>query len=451
MTQQLAEGDLYSGAPRRRSTDRSVAAMAPSLDLRVRGIGQSATMAINARCEELRRDGHRVYRLGLGQSPFPIPDPVVKELRDHATAKSYLPVMGLPELREAVASYRRRRFGNEARAEDVLIGPGSKELMFLLQLCFYGDMVIPVPAWVSYAPQAHIVGRRVELLPTAEEDRWLLRPERLYQLCRQDPDRPRVLVLNSPSNPTGTSYSDDQLGELAEVAAAHRVIVLSDEIYGELHHDGGHASMARHHPEGTIISSGLSKWCGAGGWRLGTFTFPPQLAWLRDAMGAVASETYTSVSAPIQYAAVRAFEFGPEVQDYLQRARRVLKALGNWMVDELRGAGIGVQRPDGGFYLYVDFRPVGEQWWPDGITGAELCEALLRDTGVAVLPGSDFGRPAHELSARLAYVDFDGGAALEAARRSDVDLAFLERYCTPVVEAVRLIAAWTRDEVEPRR
>jgi aspartate aminotransferase len=132
----------------------------------------------------------------------------------------------------------------------------------------------------------------------------------LAVLAKEDPGRPRIVILNYPSNPTGTTYQTGRLKLLGKVARQHRVILLSDEIYGELHYQGRHVSVARFYPEGTIISSGLSKWCGAGGWRLGTFTFPPSLNWLLEAMAAVASETYTSTSTPVQYSAVRAFRGG---------------------------------------------------------------------------------------------------------------------------------------------
>ncbi|MDR7513138.1 MAG: pyridoxal phosphate-dependent aminotransferase, partial [Armatimonadota bacterium] len=284
-----------------------------SLNLNVRGLKPSPTLAIQAECEALARQGRRVLRLGLGQSPFPVPEPVVETLRANAHRKEYLDVRGLQALREAVAEYHRRRHGVPCAPDDVLVAPGSKELMFLLQVAYYGELVVPTPAWVSYVPQAQIVGRRVTLLPLAgRADGWRLQPGRLEALCAEDPDRPRILILNYPSNPTGVTFSADELASIAEVARRYRIVVLSDEIYGELHHQGRHVSIARYYPEGTIISGGLSKWCGAGGWRLGTFAFPPAMAPLRDAMAAIASETYTSTSAPIQYAAVRAFQGGLE-------------------------------------------------------------------------------------------------------------------------------------------
>ena len=109
----------------------------------------------------------------------------------------------------------------------------------------------------------------------------------MQALCEQDPGRPRLLILNSPGNPTGFSYSEDQLRSLAEVLRRYQVLALSDEIYSGTHFDNGHVSLARHYPEGTIISNGLSKWCGAGGWRLGYFVFPEKLDWLVDAMSVV--------------------------------------------------------------------------------------------------------------------------------------------------------------------
>jgi aspartate aminotransferase len=417
------------------------------LNLNVRGLPTSATVAINERSDALRRAGRRVFKLGLGQSPFPVPECVVEELRRNAHRKEYLPVKGLRELREAVAGHYRRTFDIECSPDDVLVGPGSKELMFLLQLVYYGDLVIPTPSWVSYAPQAQIIGRQVRLLPTYYRNRWRLSPEQLEELCRSDPGRPRIVVLNYPSNPTGASYTDRELRRLADVAQRYRVILLSDEIYGKLHHEGRHTSAVRHYPSGTIFSSGLSKWCGAGGWRLGVFVFPPHLHWLRDAMAAVASETFTSTSAPIQYAAVRAFKANGELDRYLFQSRRILRALGRRLTSMVKAAGAEAVAPDGAFYLFPRFKPLSAKFRVRGIvTAAQLCERLLEDTGVAILPGSEFGRPPAELTARIAYVDFDGARVLEAAafvpEREELSEAFLREHCSDTLEAVERLCNW---------
>lgn len=416
------------------------------LNLNVRGMKQSATVAINERSNALLAEGRAVYKLGLGQSPFPVAEPVVEALRQNAAEKDYLPVCGLKPLRDAVAAYHKRTDGVERTGDDVLIGPGSKELMFLLQLTYYGDLVIPTPAWVSYAPQARIIGRRVELLETSQADGWQLSPARLEAFCAEDPDRPRLVILNYPSNPTGGTYKLDDLRALAKVAKKYRVVLLSDEIYGELHHKGQHVSIARFYPEGTIISSGLSKWCGAGGWRLGTFLFPPSMRWLLDAMAAAASETYTSTSAPIQYASVTAFHPSEEIEDYLVRSRRILGALGRWCHRTLTAAGIRCAAPTGGFYLFPDFSAFQQPLAARGLFDSpSICRALLDETGVAILPGSEFGRPASELTARLAYVDFDGARALEAVAglsRDAINEAFLRQHCPKVTDAIDAMCSW---------
>jgi len=420
------------------------------LNLNVRGMAPSATVAINELSDELLAQGRKIFKLGLGQSPFPVPPSVVEELKANAHQKAYLPVKGLPELRNSVADYHRQAEGIACSGNEVLVGPGSKELMFLLQLVYYGDLVVPSPSWVSYAPQAQIIGRQIEWIRTRREDGWRVTPDQLLALGQRDSDRPRIVILNYPSNPTGNTYTVEELKELARAARKLRVVLLSDEIYGELHHKDQHVSIARFYPEGTIISAGLSKWCGAGGWRLGTFTFPRSMSWLLDSMAAVASETFTSTCAPIQYAAVRAFQGGIELERYLWYSRRILSALGRWSARTLRDAGIHVDRPQGGFYLFPDFSPFADALRARGITtSTELCARLLKETGVAILPGVEFGRPAEELTARLAYVDFDGSRALAAAetlpRDKPLNGEFLHGYCPCVLMAINLIADWVRN------
>jgi aspartate aminotransferase len=224
------------------------------------------------------------------------------------------------------------------------------------------------------------------------------------------------------------------------------MLVLSDEIYGELHHKGDHVSIAKYYPEGTIVSGGLSKWCGAGGWRLGTFVFPAELRWLLDAMAAVASETFTSTSAPIQHAAITAFDGNDEISSYLENSRAVVRDLGRWTARRLREAGVGVDDPEGGFYVFPNFEPLAERLDARGIhTSAELTRRCLDEAGVAFLPGSCFGRPPEERTARIAYVNFDGARALREASQGGDEvpggLAELPA-CTETREAVDRLVGW---------
>ena len=423
-----------------------------SLSMNVRGLGQSATLSINERVRALRGELASVFNMGLGQSPFPVPRPVVDALRHAAREKDYLPVKGLPALREAVADFHRRKDRIETEPDGVIIGPGSKELMFLVQTAFYGEINITTPCWVSYLPQARIVGRTVNLVPTTWESRWKVTAAQLDEAfdMAQDATRPRLLVLNYPRNPTGQTYTEDELKEIAEVARRYQVIVLSDEIYGQLHFTGEHVSIARFYPEGTIVSGGLSKWCGAGGWRLGTFCFPRELYWLLEALAAVASETYTSVSAPIQYAAVRAFRGSVRIERYLWHVRRILAGLGERCSAILNEAGIRVHAPEGAFYLFPDFSPHADRLAGRGVTdGVMLCRRLLEEAGVAALPGASFARARGELTVRLAFVDFDGAAALAASEtvplHEPLTDDFFRAWCADVLAGTERITDWVQN------
>jgi len=420
-----------------------------SLNLNVRGVPLSATLWINELSNKLKKEGKKIYKFGLGQSPFPVPTSVIEELKVNAHQKDYLEVKGLYKLREAVGEYHSRRNSIQRSAKNVLIGPGSKELMFLLQFSYYGDLLIPTPSWVSYAPQAGFIGRQIHWINTTEKNKWRLLPSELDKICKKDNSRPRIVILNYPSNPTGVTYSIDELKDLASVARKYKVILLSDEIYGELNFEGKHVSIAKYYPEGTIISSGLSKWCGAGGWRLGTFTFPQSLTWLMDAMASLASETFTSTSSPIQYAAIRAFRGGVDIERYLQNTRRILKAVGLKIHKDLNKSGVLSPIPEGAFYMFADFKKHSAFLKKKGIsTSEELTKQLLEEMGVAILPGSVFGRPPNELTARIAYVDFDGAKALAAAEslppHQKIDDAFLQVHCSHMLEGISALCKWIK-------
>ena len=259
----------------------------------------SATLAINELSVKLISEGKEVYRLGFGQSPFPVPDIIVEALKRHAHQKDYLPVQGLLPLRQVVAQFFNREYHLSAGAENILVGPGSKELIYNFQVATHFDeLLLPTPSWVSYEPQALLSGHKVTWLETDEANGYKLKSKTLQDHCHRYPGKKRVIILNYPSNPLGNTYGETELKNLADVLRQEEIVVIADEIYGEVHHEGQHLTMIKYYPEGTIISTGLSKWAGAGGWRFGIFVFPTALDHIRRAMAVVASETFTSVSAP---------------------------------------------------------------------------------------------------------------------------------------------------------
>jgi aspartate aminotransferase len=408
---------------------------------RIKTLSPSATLVINEQCQQMASNNEKVFRLGFGQSPFPVPDRVVESLKNNAHQKAYLPVQGLLELREAISGYILRTENLSYSPSQIIVGPGTKELMYLLQSVNEAELLLPSPSWVSYAPQAEIIGRKVTwLLEEGDSDPHFVATA-LESLCVKKPNQARLLVLNYPENPSGRTYTSDQLERIAQVARRFGVIILSDEIYSGLNFDDNHRSIAQFYKEGTIISNGLSKWCGAGGWRLGAFIFPQELDDIKSAMSVLASETFSAVSSPIQHASISAFEESHEVTDYLRRARMILKELGGHCYDRLNESGASLLRPQGGFYLFPKMDAMRQRL---GVNDSvALCKKLLTDTGVATLPGSVFGRHPNELSMRIAFVDFDGSKAMNAARGlQSLDKDFMQTYCQPTVEGIDRLCHW---------
>ncbi len=383
------------------------------LSVALQHVPKSATLAINEKSKLLLQEGKDIIRLGLGQSPFPVPDIMIQSLKDNASAKDYMAVQGYLPLREAVTSFINRTELQQRKAEDVIIGPGTKELLFGLQMVLDCDLVLPAPSWVSYEPQAKLLGKTVRWLPCRAEDGWKLTADTLEQHCQSHSTKQQLLILNSPNNPSGSCFSEQELIAIAEVAAKNNVYILSDEIYSELHYQGQHQSIARYYPQGTIISNGISKWVGAGGWRLGFFSFPENLKPILDLMIVLASETFTSVSAPIQMASVCAFEDSPELLDYIHACRKIMQAIGVNFSQLLNQQQIKTVEPAGGFYNLVDFSSFKQKLAAQGIKDAyQLSQKMLEKTGVAGLPGKDFGL--HQgLLMRLAFVDFDSSLLLK--------------------------------------
>ena len=320
----------------------------------LKNIKTSSTLAINELSLKLQEDGKTIYKFGLGQSPFPIPDIIVKELQYHAHQKNYLDVSGLLELREVVAKYHSKKNKYPYTADNIIIGPGSKELIFQTQLIMDGDLLLPSPSWVSYEPQANIINKKIHWLNTTAKTNWHLSPQTLDELCEKLQIETKLLILNSPNNPSGTIHGD--LKTLAKVSKKHDIIIIADEIYAELDFTGEYKSLTHYYPEGTIISSGLSKWCGAGGWRLGTFIFPNELDHIRQTLRSVVSETFTAVSAPIQYAAIKAYT--EDYSNYLDHSRKILNCIATYVYNELTESGLDCQKPQGGFYMLCDFSNV---------------------------------------------------------------------------------------------
>ena len=409
---------------------------------RFRNTEPSSTLRINEISNKLLDEGKNVYKFGLGQSPFPIPEILIETLKKNAHQKDYLNVSGLLKLREAVAEYHSKKNFYNYSEDNVIIGPGSKELIFQCQMVTEMPLLLPKPSWVSYEPQAKILKKDVNWIDTSISTNWHLSANALKDHCKNNKYKNQLLILNSPNNPTGTN--NEELEELSIICKENNIIVISDEIYTELDFNGNYHSISHFYPEGTIISSGLSKWCGAGGWRLGTLIFPKELKIIYDSVRSLSSETFTSVSAPIQYAAVKAYT--EDHSEYLNNSRIILKKVADFVYDQLSEIGIECIRPQGGFYILCDFSKIIK--YNNIINNATtLCEQVLQNTGFAMLPGKNFGIKDEKLITRMAFVDFDGNKALSFMKdnTSIKDNDFNELF-PKINEGILNLKSWLKSE-----
>ncbi|RZP28239.1 MAG: aminotransferase class I/II-fold pyridoxal phosphate-dependent enzyme [Alphaproteobacteria bacterium] len=409
---------------------------------RFRNAEPSSTLRINEISNKLIDEGKNVYKFGLGQSPFPVPEILIETLKKNAHQKDYLNVSGLLKLREVVAKYHSKKNLYNYSQDNVIIGPGSKELIFQCQMVTEMPLLLPKPSWVSYEPQARILKKEINWIDTSKNTNWHLSANALRDYCKNNKYKYQLLILNSPNNPTGTN--NEELEELSIICKENNIIVISDEIYTELDFNGNYHSISHFYPEGTIISSGLSKWCGAGGWRLGTLTFPKELKIIYDSVRSLASETFTSVSAPIQYAAVKAYT--EDHSEYLNNSRKILKKVADFVYDQLSEIGIECIRPQGGFYILCDFSKIIKH---NNIinNAATLCEQVLQNTGFAMLPGKNFGIEDEKLITRMAFVDFDGNKALSFMKdnTSIKDDDFNELF-PKINEGILNLKSWLKSE-----
>ena len=397
-------------------------------------IKPSATLAINEESKKLEESGKKVYKFGFGQSPFPVPESIISALKKNANKNTYLPMQGLNILRTAIAQHLNKDNKNDYKSENIIIGPGTKELMFLMQVAFNGEILLPAPSWVSYQPQAIISKNSVHWIQTTKENNWFPTAEELESKIKNIENKNLLLFINSPNNPSGTVCKN--LEEIAEVAKKNKIIILSDEIYSRLTFNNVYKSISNFYPEGTIVSTGLSKWCGAGGWRLGFFAIPDRLKELTDNLKKLCSESFTSVSAPIQYAAVEAYS--GDHSNYLTNVKKILSFTGNYVYEQLKSNAVNLTKPEGGFYVFPEF--INKNF----LSSSEMCKDILKKTGVALLPGSDFGLDSSKMLARLSFTDFDGGNFLQNTLGSKkLDNADLEKYAPNIVNGISKLKDWS--------
>ena len=360
---------------------------------RMRALEPSATLAMAARAAAMTAAGVDVIDLSVGEPDFPTPPHICRAAEEaiRGGKTKYTPAAGIPALRKAVAEDASRRTGLPVTPAQVVVSNGAKHSLhnvFTALLDEGDEVIVPTPYWVSYAELIKLAGATPVLVPTRIEDDFKLRPEALRAALTA---KTRMLLLCSPSNPTGVVYSAEELGALADIAVERDLAVISDEIYDQLVYDGRTSvSFPTLRPglaDRTVVVAGVSKTYSMTGWRIGWTIAPEPLS---KAIANLQSQETSNPSSISQHAAVAALT-GP--QDCVSEMRRAFERRRNLVAERLRRMP-GVRIPDigGAFYAFFDIRePLARLQGGGPGTTMQWCEALLEREHVATVAGSAFG------------------------------------------------------------
>jgi aspartate aminotransferase len=386
------------------------------VDQQVEDIEMPENLKLNTFLQEFHSDcphpecSFGFYGFAFGQSPFPVPKLVQDALIKNVGKGEYAAVPGIPELRNAISKYNKHYFGMDIAPERIYVGPGTKELIFNLLEILHGTVILPTPAWLGYLPQIRFLKKNYHMLPTRANKKFS--PHDLRKLALRLQDRQKILILNNPHNPTGLLYDRLELEEIADVCREQNITVISDEIYAQTTYDfSKFVSMGKIYPEGTFVTNGLSKSHAAGGYRLGYVIFPQHATDLKGQFKKILATEYTSVSTPIQHAAVAGFEISKEMDEYFDVTRSIHQIMGEYTYHTLSAIdGVKTTKPNATFYLLADFNAFATDLQKANImTSQKLSESLiLHPYHIAIVGGDSLVLERTDFSARIAYVDYDG-------------------------------------------
>lgn len=368
------------------------------LSKKVKSITPSQTIEITNTARQLKAEGVDVISLSAGEPDFNTPDEIIDAVNAAAKAghTKYTASAGLPELREAIAKKMQRDNNLTYDSTEIYVGNGAKQVLyniFLATLNPGDEVIVPSPYWVSYTEQIKMVGGEPVTAVTGEDTHFKLTPELLKAHLTE---KTKMLVLNSPNNPTGSVYSKDELQALADVLAHTDIIIVVDEIYEVLTYGTKHVSIASLSDEvkaRTIIVNGVSKSHSMTGWRVGYACGDAELI---SALAALTSQSTTSVAEPAQYGAIAAYNMDPEETETYRAIFERRRDNAYEKISELPH--VTCLKPEGAFYLFPHMQTCAEACGYKTVN--EFVKNILREKHVAFVPGSGFGAPEY---ARISY------------------------------------------------
>ena len=366
------------------------------LSRRAQACAPSPTLAITAKANQMKADGINVVAFGAGEPDFDTPDHIKAAAID-ALAKGYTkytPSAGIPALKSAIINKLQRDNGLTFTPAEVIVSCGGKHSLYNIFQVLVDDgdeVIIPAPYWVSYPEQVKLAGGVPVVVQASDEDNFVPKLEAIEAAIT---DRTKVIVINSPSNPTGAMWPISRIREVAELAVSKGIYIISDEIYEKLVYDGEFVSVATLSPEiakWTLTCNGMSKAYSMTGWRLGYVAGDKALV---AAMGRIQDQVTSNPTSIAQYAGVAALD-GP--QEFLTDWRAAFKSRRDVIVAGLNTIpGFKCRMPQGAFYVFPNISGLYGKKTPAGkelTSGDDVADYLLEAVGVAVVPGSGFGTP----------------------------------------------------------
>ncbi len=357
-----------------------------TINRRVKEMLGSTTLAITARAKELASQGHDVVNFGAGEPDFDTPD-FIKQAAIEAMNKGqtkYTPSIGTQELREAISAKFLRDNKLTYKPNQIVVSCGAKHSLFNIIQVLIDDedeVIFQAPYWVSYPEMVKAAGGKSVIIDTDAKSNFKITPE---SLKKHITSKTKMLILNSPSNPTGVMYHKDELAAIAAICVAHKIYVISDEIYEKLIYDNNEfvsiAALGKEIFDLTITVNGVSKAYAMTGWRIGYAAGPLEIMEYIKKYQDHSTSNPTSISQAASMAALKASDDTIEAMRKVFRARRdlMLKCL-----DEIPN--VSYIRPEGAFYVFCDFSKVGN--------AAEIAKKMLDEVKVAGIPGDSFGAP----------------------------------------------------------
>lgn len=353
-----------------------------------KNISPSPTLAVDAKAKKLKSEGKDVCGFGAGEPDFDTPE-FIKEAcikAIEAGKTKYLPSAGLPALREALAAHYAKRRGISYNASNFIVSPGGKFSCYLaiMSVISPGDeVIIPAPYWVSYPEMVKLAGGTPVYVKATDAADFKVTVQQLESVCTP---KTKLLILTSPSNPTGAVYSAQELKEIMDFAIARDILVMSDEIYSTLVYDGveaiSPASLSEEAKEHTIVVSGFSKAFSMTGWRLGTLCAPDAIA---KAVANLQSQTSSNATSFAQYGALAAMENEALADAAVAEMKKSFDRRRLMLLEGLNAIdGVFCRRAQGAFYLFPNISSFG-------MASVDFCAKLLEEKLVAVVPGSAFG------------------------------------------------------------